>query len=139
MDIEIVPCSVGHLEKLIEGADAFLNAYGLQVVDGYMPFGGALQYSELRTQVDGYKVYAYHGGERPEGRRCENGEYIKPGTKVKLPTTGEYGIVAHCWYSDDIYDFDCYIAFFGRSFPDRETKCRPYILRYAAVSLEILE
>jgi [ribosomal protein S5]-alanine N-acetyltransferase len=44
MDIEIVPCSVEHLEKLIEGADAFLTAYGLQVIDGYMPFGGALQY-----------------------------------------------------------------------------------------------
>jgi hypothetical protein len=35
---------VEHLEKLIEGADSFLNAYGLQMVDGYMPFGGALQY-----------------------------------------------------------------------------------------------
>ncbi len=44
MDIEIVPCSVEHLEKLIEGADAFLEAYGLQMVDGYMPFQGALQY-----------------------------------------------------------------------------------------------
>jgi hypothetical protein len=93
----------------------------------------ALQFS------DGYEVYAYHGKERPEGRRCENGEYIKPGTKVKLPITGEYGIVAHCWYSDHIYDFDCYVAFFGTSFPDQETECRPYILRYAAVSLEILE
>jgi hypothetical protein len=89
--------------------------------------------------VDGYGVYAYHGGERPEGRRCKNGEYISPGTKVKLPITGEYGIVAHCWYSDQIYDFDCYVAFFGTSFPDQETECRPYILRYAAVSLEILE
>ena len=44
MDVEIVPCSVGHLEKLIEGADAFLNAYEIQVMDGYMPFSGALQY-----------------------------------------------------------------------------------------------
>jgi [ribosomal protein S5]-alanine N-acetyltransferase len=44
MDVEIVPCSVVHLEKLIEGAEAFLKAYGLQVVDGYMPFAGALQY-----------------------------------------------------------------------------------------------
>ena len=43
MDVGIVPCSVEHLEKLIESADAFLNAYGLQVVDGYMPFAGALQ------------------------------------------------------------------------------------------------
>jgi [ribosomal protein S5]-alanine N-acetyltransferase len=37
MDIEIVPCSVKHLEKLIEGTDAFLKVYGLQAVDGYMP------------------------------------------------------------------------------------------------------
>jgi [ribosomal protein S5]-alanine N-acetyltransferase len=44
MDIEIVPCSVEHLEKLIEGTDAFLKAYGLQVVDGYMPVEGALEY-----------------------------------------------------------------------------------------------
>lgn len=45
MDLEIVPCSVGRLEKLIEGADAFQAAYGFRVVDGYLPFEGALQYS----------------------------------------------------------------------------------------------
>ncbi|WP_310485800.1 hypothetical protein [Chamaesiphon sp. VAR_48_metabat_403] len=44
MDIEIVPCSAGHLEKLIEGADAFQQAYGLEPSDGYMPFQGALEY-----------------------------------------------------------------------------------------------
>jgi RimJ/RimL family protein N-acetyltransferase len=44
MDVEIVPCSIEHLEKLIKGADAFLNAYGLQVANGYMPFEGTLQY-----------------------------------------------------------------------------------------------
>jgi [ribosomal protein S5]-alanine N-acetyltransferase len=44
MDIEIVPGSVQHLEKLIEGAEAFQEVYGLQVVDGYMPFKGALPY-----------------------------------------------------------------------------------------------
>jgi [ribosomal protein S5]-alanine N-acetyltransferase len=42
MDIEIVPCSTEHLEKLIKGADAFQQAYGLQPIDGYMPFKGAL-------------------------------------------------------------------------------------------------
>ena len=88
--------------------------------------------------ADGYGVYAYHGGERPEGRQCNNDEYIEP-TKVKLPSTGEYGIVTHCWYNDKIFDFDCYVAFYGTSFPDRETECLPYILRYGAVSLEILE
>lgn len=44
MNVEIVPCSVGHLEKLIEGSGAFEGAYGLRVADGYMPFEGALQY-----------------------------------------------------------------------------------------------
>ncbi len=44
MDIEIAPCSIEHLEKLIEGTDVFQETYGLQVVDGYMPFKGALQY-----------------------------------------------------------------------------------------------
>lgn len=65
--------------------------------------------------------------------------YIKPGTKVRLPSTGEYGIVVHCWYSEEIYDYDCYVAFYGTSFPDDKTDCRPYIFRYAAVALEILE
>jgi hypothetical protein len=45
MDIEIAPGSVAHLETLIEGTEPFLKTYGLQVVDGYMPVAGALQYS----------------------------------------------------------------------------------------------
>ncbi|MGF1489021.1 MAG: hypothetical protein ACFBSE_18195 [Prochloraceae cyanobacterium] len=89
--------------------------------------------------ADGYGVYAYHGGERPEGRRCHDEEYIEPGTKVKLLDTEEYGIVTHCWYSDELCAYDCYIAFYGTSFPDRDTYCRPYILRYFTTSLEILE
>jgi RimJ/RimL family protein N-acetyltransferase len=45
MDVEIVPCSIEHIEKLIKGVDAFQAAYGFQVVDGYLPFEGVLQYS----------------------------------------------------------------------------------------------
>lgn len=47
MDVEIISCSIEHLEKLIEGKDAFLKAYGLQVVDGYLPseFVGVLQHT----------------------------------------------------------------------------------------------
>ncbi len=44
MDIEIVPCSIEQMQKLIEGADAFQSAYKLHVADGYMPFVGALQH-----------------------------------------------------------------------------------------------
>lgn len=51
MDIEIVPCSMQHLEKLIEGADAFQETFGLRVAERYLPFAGALEYSlnEMRT------------------------------------------------------------------------------------------
>jgi [ribosomal protein S5]-alanine N-acetyltransferase len=55
MNVEIVPCSVEHLEKLIEGGDAFQEAYGFQVVDGYMPFQGALQY--ILNQVQSSQIY----------------------------------------------------------------------------------
>ncbi|MBE9193387.1 GNAT family N-acetyltransferase [Gloeocapsopsis crepidinum LEGE 06123] len=50
MDLEIVPCSVEHIKKLIEGADAFQAAYGFQVVDGYLPFEGVLQYTLNQMQ-----------------------------------------------------------------------------------------
>lgn len=43
MNVEIVPCSIEHLEALIQGTDTFLKAYRLQVANGYMPFEGALQ------------------------------------------------------------------------------------------------
>jgi len=90
--------------------------------------------------ADDYGVYAYHGlGERPEGKKCANDQYIKPGTRVRLSSSGEYGIIVHCWYSEEIDDYDCYVAFYGTSFPDEKTYCKPYILRYGITSLEILE
>lgn len=55
MNVEIVPCSVKHLEKLIESTDAFLKAYGIQVIDGYMPFEGALQY--ILNQMQGSQIW----------------------------------------------------------------------------------
>lgn len=51
MNIEIVQCSAGHLEQLIEGADAFQQTYGLQPIDGYMPFKGALEYILKQMQT----------------------------------------------------------------------------------------
>lgn len=55
MEIEIVPCSVDHLEKLIEGKDVFRNAYKLQVIDDYLPFEGALQY--ILNQMKGSQIW----------------------------------------------------------------------------------
>lgn len=53
MNIEIMPCTVEHIEKLIEGADAFAEAYELQVVDGYLPVEaeGILQYNLNEMQA----------------------------------------------------------------------------------------
>ncbi|MCP6759445.1 MAG: GNAT family N-acetyltransferase [Fischerella sp. CENA71] len=50
MDVEIIPCSVEYIQKLIEGSNAFQVAYGFQVVDGYLPFRGVLQYSLNQMQ-----------------------------------------------------------------------------------------
>ncbi len=55
MTVELASCSMAHLERLIEGGDAFLEAYGLQVVDGYLPFAGALQH--MLTQMQSLQVW----------------------------------------------------------------------------------
>ncbi|KAM3096421.1 GNAT family N-acetyltransferase [Phormidesmis sp. 146-12] len=51
MNAEITPCSVQHLESLIDNTDAFSKTYGLLVADGYMPFEGALQYILKQIQT----------------------------------------------------------------------------------------
>ena len=51
MNIKIIPCSLEHIEKLIEGEDAFLATYGLQVIDEYLPFAEALQYTQKMMQT----------------------------------------------------------------------------------------
>ena len=66
-------------------------------------------------------------------------EFIPAGTRVRydgLEDGGpEYGVVVHCWYEEEIGGFDCYIAFFGTSPAMGKPQEKPYILRYAAISL----
>lgn len=72
--------------------------------------------------------------------------YLAPGTRVRLDSylnggdvlTPEFGVVIHCWFSDEIAVFDCYVAFFGDAFPDGSPTEKPYVLRYAARSLTVL-
>lgn len=52
MDLDIIPCSTEQIKKLIEGADAFQTAYGFKVIDGYLPFEGALQYCLNQMETD---------------------------------------------------------------------------------------
>jgi hypothetical protein len=76
--------------------------------------------------------------------------YIAPGTRVrynalwieggvKTPKS-ECGVVVHCWESEHLTGmYDCLVAFFGDNFPLGEPAEAPYVLRYAAVSLEVIE
>lgn len=73
------------------------------------------------------------------------GQFILPGTKVRLGSldndeaTPEYRVVVHCWLNKPIGFYDCYVAFFGGSFPTGEPREKPYILRYASTSLTLLD
>lgn len=71
--------------------------------------------------------------------------FLSPGTRVRLDGLSEeeggpeYGVVIHCWEDDEIHAYDCYVAFFGRTFPSGKPEEKPYVLRYAAVSLNVIE
>jgi hypothetical protein len=71
------------------------------------------------------------------------GPFLPAGTKVRydgLVDGGpEFGIVVHCWMSEDIEAYDCYVAFFGSEFPNGSPRTKPYVLRYAASSLRVIE
>ena len=71
----------------------------------------------------------------------EHENKIVVGQRVKLSCPDhkdEYGIVISTWYDHEICCKDCYVAFWGNEIPDFENgeKIEPYILRYAAVSLQ---
>ena len=68
--------------------------------------------------------------------------YLHPGTKVRLDSvngndrvTSEYGVVVHCWENQELGFHDCYVAFFGDAMQSGQPAEKPYILRYAAISL----
>jgi hypothetical protein len=58
------------------------------------------------------------------------------GQRVRLPSTGELGIVVWVWHNADIDGLDTYVAFFGTEWPAQDRVEMPYILRYAASTLE---
>jgi len=71
------------------------------------------------------------------------GPSLSAGTKVRydgLVEGGpEFGVVVHCWMSEEIGGYDCYVAFFGSEFPSGTPRTKPYILRYAASSLNVIK
>jgi hypothetical protein len=71
------------------------------------------------------------------------GPVFPPGTAVRydgLQEGGpEYGAVIHCWFEDEIGGYDCYVAFFGKELPTGKPAEKPYILRYASTSLNVVD
>jgi hypothetical protein len=74
--------------------------------------------------------------------------FLPPGTKVRLDSlqdgetpVSEYGVVVHCWPNEGMAGLhDCIVAFFGSAPPlSGELSEWPYVLRYAAVSLSVLD
>jgi hypothetical protein len=69
--------------------------------------------------------------------------FIPPGTRVRLEMLEEgrpeYGVVVHCWQDAEIGAWDCYVAFFGDAFPSGKPAEKPYVLRYAALSLIVID
>lgn len=69
--------------------------------------------------------------------------FIPPGTRVRydgLEEGGpEYGIVVHCWHEVEISGYDCYVAFFGPALASGKLEEKPYVLRYAASSLNVFD
>jgi RimJ/RimL family protein N-acetyltransferase len=43
--VEIIPCTCEQIETLITAPDTFLTIHGFRVLEGYLPFAGALEHS----------------------------------------------------------------------------------------------
>lgn len=68
--------------------------------------------------------------------------YLPPGTRVRrddVEGPAEFGVVIHCWLSEKIRAYDCYVAFFGDALPVGQPAEKPYVLRYASVSLTVID
>ncbi len=72
----------------------------------------------------------------------EDSQPLEIGDRVRLRSSGECGIVLLVW-TDEHGCRDCYVAFYGKAFPNRRMASRrrkrgpkgPYVLRYFEVSL----
>jgi len=60
------------------------------------------------------------------------------GDRVRLKSTGEVGVVVWVWH-DEVVGYDRHVAFFGNEFPPAMPVAPPYVLRYAATSLERID
>ncbi|MEL6359887.1 MAG: hypothetical protein AAFR21_02290 [Pseudomonadota bacterium] len=67
-------------------------------------------------------------------------QFLSRGTlgKLEISEEDEFGVVVHCWFNKTMDGYDCYVAFFGDTLPDNEPATKPYVLRYTATSLTVI-
>lgn len=82
--------------------------------------------------------YRDHRAERAP--RSED-RFLPPGTRVTYRGGGvsEHGVVVHCWVDPETSLHDCYVAFFGEVAPEGKPDRKPYVLRYFAGSLTVVD
>ena len=68
------------------------------------------------------------------------GYMLEIGQRVRYRGTdaGEVGVVVWTW-TDEHGDINAYVAFFGSTFPHGIPERTPYVLRYYATTLEVIE
>jgi len=49
-NLELIKCTAVHLQKLIEGSQAFQSCFGIKVIPGYLEFPESLEYSLKQLQ-----------------------------------------------------------------------------------------
>lgn len=116
-----------------ERSDAQLNA-GLTLRQ---------HYARAQLPEDPARASSQSGGGRGQvshfsANTPQNHMTLRIGQRVRLPSTGEVGVVVWLWV-DEHGDVDAYVAFFGTKFPGGEPAGTPYVLRYYANTLEALE
>ncbi len=62
---------------------------------------------------------------------------LRFGSRVRLISTGEVGVVVHAWWDTEIQGAYYYVAFFGQTISVAKPDNVPYVLRYAETSLEL--
>lgn len=64
---------------------------------------------------------------------------LETGCGTNLPLMNAASVPALDRVTSDVVGPECYVAFFGAEFPSCEPTDRPYLLRYAASSLQKLD
>jgi [ribosomal protein S5]-alanine N-acetyltransferase len=119
-NLSLIPCTIPHLEKLIESAEAFEAAFGWRVIEGYIEFDGALEYllGTLKSEDSNSEWPSYffihradkaliglggYKGEPDENGSVEIGYGVAPAYRGKgYATEAAEAMIQNAFASDDV-------------------------------------